>query len=144
MPGLFSFRLAGRYRSRRPRSGIRGIAAAQTERPERPNSARKATHVAGRVGTRRRPAMNRTKTLTRAVILSVFAVGVLGTSAAMASFMGEGRHKGGYVKPCSLDGVNPAYHPDIFGNPALARAYYGFVRGRDGTWQVENNCHIYN
>jgi hypothetical protein len=46
----------------------------------------------------------------------------------------------GFVKPCSLDGVNPAYHPDIFGNPALARAVYGFVRARDGTWQVEPNC----
>jgi hypothetical protein len=138
MPGLFSFHLAGRYRSRRPRSGI---AAAQTERP---NSAGNAAHVAGRIGTRRRPAMNGTKALTRAVISSILAVGVLGTSAAMASFVGEGRHKGGYVKPCSLDGVNPVYHPDIFGNPALAKAYYGFVRGRDGTWQVENNCHIYN
>jgi hypothetical protein len=48
--------------------------------------------------------------------------------------------RGGFVKPCSLDGVNPAYHPDIFGNPAAAREIYGFVRGRDGTWQVEPNC----
>jgi hypothetical protein len=48
--------------------------------------------------------------------------------------------RGGFVKPCSLDGVNPAYHPGIFGNPAFARAVYGFVRGRDGTWQVEPNC----
>jgi hypothetical protein len=48
--------------------------------------------------------------------------------------------RGGFVKPCSLDGVNPAYHPDIFGNPAFARAVFGFVRGRDGTWQVEPGC----
>jgi hypothetical protein len=25
----------------------------------------------------------------------------------------------GFVIPCSLDGVNPAYHPSIFGNPTL-------------------------
>ena len=28
-------------------------------------------------------------------------------------------------------GVDPAYHPEIFGNPAVARSY-GFVRSRDG------------
>ena len=49
--------------------------------------------------------------------------------------------RGGSVRPCSLDGVNPAYHPYIFGNPAAAYAQYGFVRSRDGTWQVEPNCH---
>jgi hypothetical protein len=72
------------------------------------------------------------------------ALSLLGISVAMASSVGDGRHKGGYVKPCSLDGVNPVYHPDIFGDPAVAKAYYGFVRGRDGTWQVQNNCHIHN
>jgi hypothetical protein len=48
--------------------------------------------------------------------------------------------RGGFVKPCSLDGVNPTYHPEIFGNSAFAREVYGFVRGRDGIWQVEPNC----
>jgi len=47
--------------------------------------------------------------------------------------------KGGAVMPCSLDGVNPAHHPEIFGNPAVAKSY-GFVRLRDGTWHVEPNC----
>ena len=42
-----------------------------------------------------------------------------------------------YVTPCSLVGVNPAYHPEIFGNPAVARAY-GFAKTRDGMWYV--NC----
>ncbi|HLH96116.1 MAG TPA: hypothetical protein VKW08_13465 [Xanthobacteraceae bacterium] len=51
--------------------------------------------------------------------------------------------KGGFVKPCSLDGVNPAYHPDIFGNPEVARSY-GFVRGRDGRWQVSPACGAMN
>ena len=47
---------------------------------------------------------------------------------------------GGNVRPCSLDGVNPAYHPQIFGNAATALSF-GFVRSRDGTWQVVPNCH---
>ncbi len=45
----------------------------------------------------------------------------------------------GFVLPCSLDGVNPVYHPEIFGNAAAA-ASYGFVRSRDGTWHVAPNC----
>jgi hypothetical protein len=79
-----------------------------------------------------------------AVVLAAAAVlGVLGTGSAWSYF--DGRHfRGGFVKPCSLDGVNPVYHPEIFGNPALARAVYGFVRGRDRNWYVEPNCHLYN
>jgi hypothetical protein len=46
----------------------------------------------------------------------------------------------GHVIPCSLDGVNPAYHPSIFGNPAVAWRDYGFIRARDGSWHVERNC----
>jgi hypothetical protein len=46
----------------------------------------------------------------------------------------------GFVIPCSLDGVNPGYHPSIFGNPALARQVYGFIRSPDGTWHVEKGC----
>jgi len=30
---------------------------------------------------------------------------------------------------------NPAYHPGIFGNPAVAKSY-GFVQSTDGTWHV--------
>jgi hypothetical protein len=63
---------------------------------------------------------------------------ILGTaSAAQARY--NFYRKRGFVIPCSLDGVNPAFHPDIFGNPAVAREY-GFIRSRDGTWQVEKNC----
>jgi hypothetical protein len=40
--------------------------------------------------------------------------------------------------PGSLDGVNPAYHPDIFGNAATAAAY-GFVQSRDGNWHVRSD-----
>ena len=69
-------------------------------------------------------------------VLAITAtLGLVGTSSAAWSYF-DGRHfRGGFVKPCSLDGVNPAYHPDIFGNPVVA-AEYGFVRSRDGTWQV--------
>ena len=75
--------------------------------------------------------------------LAITALGVLGTTSAAWSFF-DGRHnRGGFVKPCSLEGVNPVYHPDIFGNPAFARAFYGFVQARDYTWHVQDNCHIY-
>jgi hypothetical protein len=64
--------------------------------------------------------------------------GIVSSTAAWSNF--DGRHnKGGFVPRCSLDGVNPAVHPDIFGNAAVAREY-GFVRARDGTWRVKDNC----
>jgi hypothetical protein len=62
---------------------------------------------------------------------------VLGASAAWALYNYD--REDPYVTPCSLVGVNPAYHPEIFGNPAVARAY-GFVKSRDGTWHVDKNC----
>ena len=64
---------------------------------------------------------------------------ILGTaSAALAGDSGE-NNQGGFVMPGSTVGVNPAYHPEIFGNAATAYAY-GFVRSRDGAWQVGPNC----
>ena len=48
-----------------------------------------------------------------------------------------GRETG--VLPCNLDGVNPVYHPEIFGNAAAA-ASFGFVRSADGTWHVRPGC----
>jgi hypothetical protein len=54
--------------------------------------------------------------------------------------MGDRGDRGGsVVVRCSLSGVNPAVHPEIFGNPAVA-ASYGFARSRDGTWHVIPNC----
>jgi hypothetical protein len=67
------------------------------------------------------------------------ALGLLSTSAAWSTFDDHTRDKGGFVKPCSLDGVNPVFHRDIFGNPAIARSY-GFVPSRNGTWQVAPSC----
>jgi hypothetical protein len=70
------------------------------------------------------------------------ALGILGTASAVAGKddMNERGERGGSVVPCSLVGVNPVHHPDIFGNAATAYAY-GFVRSRDGAWQVRPDCH---
>jgi hypothetical protein len=77
-----------------------------------------------------------------ALAAAVMALNVHSSPAAASEFECDSlfHHCRGWVVPCSLDGVNPAYHPWIFGNPALARAEYGFVRSRDGTWHVERNC----
>jgi hypothetical protein len=70
------------------------------------------------------------------------ALGILGTVPAAASdHNGNGRASGNVV-PCSLAGVNPAHHPEIFGSPAAAKAY-GFVQGPDRVWRVESNCRRY-
>jgi hypothetical protein len=70
----------------------------------------------------------------------ITALAGFGSSPAAASNCREDPSQcGGFVVPCSLDGVNPVYHPKIFGNPAVAYAY-GFVRSRDGAWQVRPNC----
>jgi hypothetical protein len=80
------------------------------------------------------------KTILLAILSVVVSVGVLGVGFAPANEIPDREDKGGAVTPCSLDGVNPAYHPHIFGNPALARSY-GFVKAPDGTWHVMPNCH---
>jgi hypothetical protein len=64
-----------------------------------------------------------------------FTLGVLGAASGAAADHGNRSNRGGFVMPGSLDGVNPAYHPDIFGNAAVAHSY-GFVQSRDGTWHV--------
>jgi hypothetical protein len=71
----------------------------------------------------------------------VFAAAlILGTaSASLAGGQDDPNDRGGYVIPCSLVGVNPVYHPEIFGGPSAARDY-GFVKSRDGSWQVQRNC----
>jgi hypothetical protein len=68
------------------------------------------------------------------------ALGVLGTASALASRddMNDRGDRGGYVVPGSLDGVNPAYHPEIFGSAATAAAY-GFVQSPDGAWHVRSD-----
>jgi hypothetical protein len=80
--------------------------------------------------------MNAKKLLLLLAAAAPFAI--VGSTPASSDLFSS-RHKGGYVIPCSLDGVNPVYHPDIFGNPAAAREY-GFVRAPNGAWQVMANC----
>jgi hypothetical protein len=70
------------------------------------------------------------------------ALGILGAASAAASDHNGRERERGYVVPCSLVGVNPAYHPEIFGNAAAARAY-GFVQGPDRVWRVDSNCRRY-
>jgi hypothetical protein len=62
------------------------------------------------------------------------------STAPAAAGSDHDRGRESYVVPCSLDGVNPVYHPRIFRNPAFAEADYGFVEGRDHTLHVEPNC----
>lgn len=74
-----------------------------------------------------------------------FAVTIaLGFLSAASAVAGTDRDRGGRepgsVVPCSLAGVNPVYHPEVFGNAATALSF-GFVKSRDGVWQVVPNCH---
>ena len=69
------------------------------------------------------------------------ALGILfAVSSSAGSDRDRDRDREACVVPCSLDGVNPVYHPRIFGNPAFAKARYGFVQGPDHTWHVIPNC----
>ena len=68
------------------------------------------------------------------IALAIIALSILGAASAAAG-SDRDRGRGACVVPCSLDGVNPAYHPGIFGNPAVARSY-GFVKSH-GTWHVQ-------
>jgi hypothetical protein len=70
--------------------------------------------------------------------IALVAALVIGTASAALAGAKDEDERGGFVVPGSMDGVNPAYHPDIFGNPATARAY-GFVQSRDHTWHVQGN-----
>jgi hypothetical protein len=73
-------------------------------------------------------------------LAAIAALGILAITSASATDRDRGgRERGGSVVPCSLDGVNPAHHPEIFGNAAAAQSY-GFVRGPNGTWQVRGDC----
>jgi hypothetical protein len=61
--------------------------------------------------------------------ITLVAALILGTAtAALASDAGEDR--GGFVMPGSMVGVNPVYHPDIFGtavNTDKAGKAYNYV-----------------
>jgi hypothetical protein len=68
-----------------------------------------------------------------------FVVGAIGVTlgiAAVSPAFGEV----GRVRPCSLRGVNPVHHPEIFKDPDAAREHYGFIQTSNGKWQVEKDC----
>ena len=68
------------------------------------------------------------------------ALGILGAaSAAAGTDRDRGNREHGSVVPCSLVGVNPVYHPEIFGNAATAQSF-GFVQSPDRTWHVRADC----
>jgi hypothetical protein len=73
--------------------------------------------------------------LTKTKIALAAALVIATASAALAGQSVDRTAPGGHVMPGSMDGVNPAYHPGIFGNPAVAKSY-GFVQSTDGTWHV--------
>jgi hypothetical protein len=75
----------------------------------------------------------------KSMIALSIAVVIGSASATLASDHED--QSGGFVMPCSLDGVNPVYHPRIFGNPAIATSY-GFVEGRDHSWQCETTVRV--
>ena len=73
------------------------------------------------------------------VVAITIALGIFGTATATASEHHDRGRERGSVLPCSLDGVNPVYHPEIFGSPAAARSF-GFVQGPDRVWRVVSGC----
>jgi len=83
--------------------------------------------------------VQKSKRIVLAAVTTVIAV--LGMTSVALSGMGDSDRSGGEVsvRPCSLAGINPAHHPEIFGNPATARTY-GFVQAPDGSWRVVPNC----
>ena len=75
-----------------------------------------------------------------ALSAAVIALGIIGTASALANQNSDrNRDRGGFVTPCSLVGVNPAYHPEVFGNPTVA-AEFGFIQGPGGIWHVRPGC----
>ena len=68
------------------------------------------------------------------ITIALTAALILGAaSAALAKGRGS---PGGNVMPCSLDGVNPVFHPQIFGTVAAARTF-GFIQAPDRTWHLD-------
>jgi hypothetical protein len=84
--------------------------------------------------------MAMTGTKAFALLAAVTAGAVFGTASSTWAqhHGGGGTNTHGSVQQCSLAGVNPAHHPEIFGNPAVA-ATYGFIQS-DGSWHVAPGC----
>ena len=75
-----------------------------------------------------------TRTNAYALLAAVATGVVFGTaSTTWAQYGGESN-----VRQCSLSGINPVNHPEVFSNPAVA-ATYGFVQS-NGSWHVAPGC----
>jgi hypothetical protein len=75
-----------------------------------------------------------------AALAMATALAVLGAATAGATDRDDhGIERGGAVVRCSLEGVNPAFHPEVFGNATTARSY-GFVQTADRVWHVLPDC----
>ena len=48
--------------------------------------------------------------------IALATVLVLSSGVAALAASDQSEERGGFVIPGSMDGVNPVYHPDIFGN----------------------------
>jgi hypothetical protein len=88
--------------------------------------------------------MGEAKLVAKSVMLAIAAALTVGTvggvGAAKANDHDDhGRERGGFVIACSLDGVNPAFHPEVFANAATARSM-GFFQSPDGVWHVLPGC----
>jgi hypothetical protein len=84
-------------------------------------------------------AMSRKDSLIGLAVVS--ALSVLAAAAMAGNDRDDhGQDRGGGVVRCSLDGVNPAHHPEIFGNAATALAF-GFFQAPDHSWHVRPDCH---
>jgi len=81
--------------------------------------------------------MSRKNTIVRLAVVT--AVSVLGTAALATDRDDHGQERGGAVVRCSLVGVNPAFHPEVFGNAATAQSF-GFFQAPDHTWHVRPDC----
>jgi hypothetical protein len=87
--------------------------------------------------------MSSTRSKIKAMALPgvIAALAVLGTASPSMAQYGSGGYSPstyGSVTRCNLSGVNPAAHPEVFGNPTIA-ATYGFVQ-KNGSWSVAPGC----
>jgi hypothetical protein len=63
---------------------------------------------------------------------AALAIGLLGAaSVAQASSDNQSSDRSGFVMPGSMEGVNPAYHPDLFGSAHTGNA--GSAYGNAGS-----------
>jgi hypothetical protein len=74
------------------------------------------------VNDREETAMTEKKFFALLAIITTMGIQAATSATAFAQDNGRnsGKPRGGWVVPCSLDGVNPVYHPSIFGNAAVA------------------------